>query len=105
MSYERREAESLSWTTTTYEVGKNYRGVLADMTCGLPRERASRSDQRTYDDLLAACRHHRRQPVHPPALDSSREGFGPLRVGLGPMPGWRVTMYISGKNNLCTFVG
>jgi len=32
MSCELREVETLPRTTATYEVGKNYRGVLADLT-------------------------------------------------------------------------
>ena len=69
-----------------YEVGKDYRGVSADLAYKFVGKRASQSGQCTYGDLLAVCRHHRQQLGCPPTPDSSREGFGPLRVDLGPMP-------------------
>lgn len=87
MSCGRCEAVGLSWTTTTHEVGENYRGVLTDLTYGFLVQGASQSNQRTYDDLLAVCRHHRQQPECPPTLGSSREGFELLRAGPGLTPG------------------
>ena len=86
MSYESCETESISWSTTAYEVGKNYRGVLADLTYNLVGKGVSKSDRHTYDDLPVVCRHHRQQLECPPAPDNSREGFGPLRADLGLMP-------------------
>jgi len=58
-----------------------------------------RCDQGTYDDLLAACRRHRQQLGCPPTLDSLKEGFGPPRVGLGPMPERYVTIPSSRGNS------
>jgi hypothetical protein len=81
------ETESISQITTTYEVGENYRGILADLTCGILEKRTSWSDQQTHDDLLAVYRHHRQQLECPPILDNSREGSGLPHVGLGLMPG------------------